>query len=270
MSGTVQERPKGSDGARVIKRYANRKLYDTRDSRYVTLQQIAAFVRAGEDVRIVDNTTKEDLTQLTLAQIIYEEEKKGTESGAERRPSAASLRSLIQRRGERLITSLRDGPMGKLVPRKDGEEGSVADDEADRSPIAGVATAGSSPTGAPAAAELPLDGEGRPSLAHAREAWEELQRLADGRIRALVGTALGHVHQLQGEIRRLQERIDELERRLSRRAAADSAAAATVGRSGYAEARTDLETQDGLESPAAELPRERSPEPRGSEPAGPA
>ena len=61
---------------RVIKRYANRKLYDTMHSRYVTLEQIADMVREGEDVRIVDNTTKEDLTSVTLAQIILEEEKR--------------------------------------------------------------------------------------------------------------------------------------------------------------------------------------------------
>src|SRR3954471_18958419 len=62
--------------ARTIKRYANRKLYDTRDSRYVTLDHIAAMVRAGDDVRVVDNTTRADLTTATLAQIIFEEEKK--------------------------------------------------------------------------------------------------------------------------------------------------------------------------------------------------
>jgi len=60
---------------RVIKRYANRKLYDTRESCYVTLPQIAEFVRAGEDVQIIDNRTKENLTSVTLAQIIYESEK---------------------------------------------------------------------------------------------------------------------------------------------------------------------------------------------------
>src|SRR6186713_2345053 len=61
---------------RVIKRYANRKLYDTQHSRYVTLDQIAAMIRTGDDVKIVDNKTKEDLTSVTLAQIIFEEEKK--------------------------------------------------------------------------------------------------------------------------------------------------------------------------------------------------
>ena len=62
---------------RIIKRYANRKLYDTEHSRYVTLDQISEMIRAGDDVKIVDNKTKEDLTTVTLAQIIFEEENKG-------------------------------------------------------------------------------------------------------------------------------------------------------------------------------------------------
>ena len=61
---------------RIIKRYANRKLYDTEHSRYVTLDQISEMIRNGDDVKIVDNKTKEDLTTVTLAQIIFEEEKK--------------------------------------------------------------------------------------------------------------------------------------------------------------------------------------------------
>ena len=75
---------------RTIKRYANRKLYDTRDSRYVTLDHIAAMVRAGDDVRVVENTTRADLTTATLAQIIFEEEKKTP------RLSVAGLRKIIQ------------------------------------------------------------------------------------------------------------------------------------------------------------------------------
>lgn len=60
-------------GSRVIKRYSNRKLYDTRSSRYVTLLQIAQMVRSGEEVQIIDNRTKEDKTEVTLALIISEE-----------------------------------------------------------------------------------------------------------------------------------------------------------------------------------------------------
>lgn len=62
--------------AKVIKRYQNRKLYDTQDSCYVTLEDIRDMIKQGEDVQIIDNATKEDLTSVTLAQIILEEERK--------------------------------------------------------------------------------------------------------------------------------------------------------------------------------------------------
>lgn len=60
----------------VIKRYANRKLYDTDSKRYVTLEDLAEFIRQGEDVRVVDHVTGEDLTSVTLLQVVFEEEKK--------------------------------------------------------------------------------------------------------------------------------------------------------------------------------------------------
>ena len=63
-------------GSILIKRYSNRKLYDTSRSCYVTLEEVAAMVRNGQDVVIIDNKTKEDLTTVTLTQIIFEEEKK--------------------------------------------------------------------------------------------------------------------------------------------------------------------------------------------------
>ena len=60
---------------RTIKRYANRKLYDTEESHYVSLQDIVELVRAGADVEVVDSRTGEDLTSVTLAQAMAEEEK---------------------------------------------------------------------------------------------------------------------------------------------------------------------------------------------------
>ncbi len=57
---------------RLIKKYGNRRLYDTTESRYVTLEELAAGVRGGNDVRVVDAQTGEDLTQHLLAQIILE------------------------------------------------------------------------------------------------------------------------------------------------------------------------------------------------------
>ena len=81
---------------KVIKRYSNRKLYDTERSKYVTLDEIAKMIKAGEEVTIIDNETKEDLTSVTLTQIIYEEEKR------ESRMPLSMLRNLIQTGGEAL------------------------------------------------------------------------------------------------------------------------------------------------------------------------
>lgn len=177
--------------ARVIKRYANRKLYDTRESRYVTLQQIAEYVRVGEDVQIIDNKTKEDLTNVTLAQIVYEQER-GKEP---ERNAARGLRDMIREGRERLLTSILDGPVGKLMPHPHEDS-----DKADKSERAEKA-------------DKPE--HKRSVLLSPKEALDELQRLADDRIRGLLGGALQHVQQLQTEVTRLQQRIEELETRLS-------------------------------------------------------
>ena len=61
----------------LIKKYANRKLYDTRTSRYITLEGIAQLVRDGHEIKVVDRDDGRDLTQLTLSQVVLEEEKRG-------------------------------------------------------------------------------------------------------------------------------------------------------------------------------------------------
>lgn len=78
----------------IIKRYQNRKLYDTQNSTYVTLDDIATMIKQGEDAKIIDNRTKEDLTSVTLAQIIFEEEKKNKSL-----LPLAALRRVIQEGG---------------------------------------------------------------------------------------------------------------------------------------------------------------------------
>lgn len=79
---------------KIVKRYANRKLYDTERSCYVTLEDIAAMIKGGEEVRVVDNKNGEDLTSVTLAQIIFETEKKNNFM------PLGLLRELIQNGGE--------------------------------------------------------------------------------------------------------------------------------------------------------------------------
>lgn len=63
---------------RLIKRYESRKLYDTEESRYVSLDEIAAWVREGQEIQVIDNATEADVTSQTLTQIILEEGRKGS------------------------------------------------------------------------------------------------------------------------------------------------------------------------------------------------
>lgn len=79
---------------RVIKRYTNRKLYDTKHSRYIKLDEIALMIKEGQDIQIIDNKTKADLTAVTMAQILVEEEKR-----QKRASGLPTLRSLIQQSG---------------------------------------------------------------------------------------------------------------------------------------------------------------------------
>lgn len=68
-----------SKKVKIIKRYQNRKLYDTQQSCYVTLDDIAKMIRANEEVMVIDNKTKNDITAATLTQIIFESEKKASQ-----------------------------------------------------------------------------------------------------------------------------------------------------------------------------------------------
>ncbi len=111
----------------LIKKYANRKLYDTRTSRYITLDGIAQLVREGHDIKVVDRDDGRDLTQVTLSQIVLSEEKRGparvVEAGGEMlhdRGQAlldyvkktlnvpADLRNQVERRREGLETMADD------------------------------------------------------------------------------------------------------------------------------------------------------------------
>ncbi len=61
---------------KIIKRYQNRKLYDTHQSCYVTLEEISQMIKNGDDLAVIDNNSKNDITQQTLTQLLYESERK--------------------------------------------------------------------------------------------------------------------------------------------------------------------------------------------------
>jgi polyhydroxyalkanoate synthesis repressor PhaR len=105
------EAPEGRKDPKVIKRYTNRKLYDTVESRYVTLDEIAQMIKGGAEVKVLDNRTKEDLTSVTLAQIIFEEEKKRSQM------PLGMLREIIRHGGEAVAVFYQDKVGNKLSER---------------------------------------------------------------------------------------------------------------------------------------------------------
>lgn len=115
----------------LIKKYANRKLYDTRTSRYVTLEAIAELVRDGHEIKVVDRETGHDLTQVVLSQIVLTEEKRGparlVDAGTE----------ALQERGQAFIDYVRKtlnvpAAMVGEVERRRGDLESMIDEAIDR------------------------------------------------------------------------------------------------------------------------------------------
>src|ERR1044072_5725891 len=96
---------------KIIKRYQNRKLYDTHESSYVTLDEIAKMIKGGEDLRVIDNKTKNDITAATLTQILYESERK-----AKTQPSVDLLKEIL-RHGDGFFSGFSQAKLGtELAP----------------------------------------------------------------------------------------------------------------------------------------------------------
>ena len=187
----------GKSQVRLIKRYGNRKLYDVEASRYVTLDGIRALVQAGEDVRVVDNDSGEDLTRVTFAQIIYEAEKKTNGGGGGL--SLPLLRRLVQfgdeavrdlrrgvERGREALESVREAAeerMQRLVGgRRKGKRGSSLLEEILEAP---------------------------------QRTFDDLQHRIDAQVRQSVERVTNHPA-LRGELKRIEQSLRQLEGRLGR------------------------------------------------------
>ena len=189
---------------RIIKRYANRKLYDTEHSRYVTLDQISEMIRNGDDVKIVDNKTKEDLTTVTLAQIIFEEEKKQRSF-----LPLNAMRNIIQSGGEWFAEAQRR--VQSILPgkRKDGE----ADEEVEGDPPE---------TDDGITDEAMVKKRSLASLRewveHSKHRLEEWQKQVDGKIRGTIegiSQSITPWASVNKDVRALADRIAELESKLA-------------------------------------------------------
>ena len=209
QAGAPSKEPK------VIKRYTNRKLYDTVESRYVTLDEIAAMIKEGVEVRIVDNRTKEDLTSVTLAQIIFEEEKKQNQM------PLSVLREIIRRPGESLtgfiqkevtprVASIREEAESRLdkLLRRD-ETGKKVDEPAPE----GVEA---QPQAEAQQGEAPAGGGIHPAelLKASQRALEEWQRRVDERVKHVVENLTGNLPALGRDMQALTQRLEELEKKL--------------------------------------------------------
>ena len=208
-------KPSYERSRRIIKRYSNRKLYDTRESRYVTLLQIADMVRAGEDVQIIDNASKEDKTEVTLALIISEELKSQPRS-----VPLGTLRDLIHQRGEKLLSQLREGPIARLIPGGPLDEKKEELMPDSQEPSAKIAT-----DAAPAKPDVAIGGpvgagagSGHNDAAGRSEAsqFEQWRHTIDERIRMIL-PSFGGYRDLQLKVEQLGRKVAELEAELARR-----------------------------------------------------
>jgi polyhydroxyalkanoate synthesis repressor PhaR len=118
----------------LIKRYANRKLYNTETSRYITLKGIAELLDEGEDVRVIDNETGDDITSVALSQILVDSERTNTAV------PKGLLSNILQRGGDALYGALRRGVdeagegigevrrnVRRLVSQREDESGRISD-----------------------------------------------------------------------------------------------------------------------------------------------
>ena len=189
---------------RIIKRYANRKLYDTEHSRYVTLDQISEMIRNGDDVKIVDNKTKEDLTTVTLAQIIFEEEKKQRSF-----LPLGAMRNIIQNGSEWFAEAQRR--VQSILPgkRKDGSDGE--EHEAAPPPVEAQDEHDEAAAKKRSVAAL------REWVDHSKARLEDWQKQVDGKVRGAIESVQHAVNPLAGvhkDVKALTERIAELESKL--------------------------------------------------------
>lgn len=196
---------------RIIKRYANRKLYDTEHSRYVTLDQISEMIRQGDDVKIVDNKTKEDLTTVTLAQIIFEEEKKQRSF-----LPLGAMRNIIQSGGQWFAEAQRR--VQSILPGKRKDDASP---EGEPAP----------PESAEGNDEAMVKKRSLQSLRewvdHSKQRLEEWQKQVDTKIRTTI-EGISLFASVNKDVRALADRIAELEAKLGDLEATEAKASASA------------------------------------------
>lgn len=184
----MSEAEQTSREPKVIKRYTNRKLYDTVESRYVTLDEIAEMVKQGVEVQIVDNRTKEDLTSVTLAQIVFEEEKKKNQM------PLSVLREIIRRPQDSLneITATVSQRVATFREEATHRIDKLLDREAEAEPLTPAAL-----------------------LTQSQKVVEAWQAKIDERVKHAIENVLGNLPALGRDLNALVQRIEQMEKRIS-------------------------------------------------------
>ncbi len=170
---------------KTVKRYPNRKLYDTGASRYITLEELGTFLRNGGEIRVLDSRSGEDITAVTLAQVLVGQEKRDQRSVPIQR-----LVGLLQSGGEFIqrtiatpVTSLR-GEANKTMQRIFGTD--------------------------------PVE-EVRELVLKTHKAYEDIQHRVDERLQTVLsaarnlGSLAAEIDALKTEVVALRERVARLE-----------------------------------------------------------
>ena len=197
---------------KVVKRYANRKLYATERSCYVTLDDISGMIKAGEDVQVVDNKSGEDLTTVTFAQIIFEGEKKNSVM------PLSLLRGLIQDGGDAIGHFYRDQVDQALAKAQDFRSATEKLQKEVEHRIENVSRVFKREDGNPGEEESAMTEEERHTViselvTRSQRTFEELQRNIDQAVKAPVG-AMSRYASIGREMDEIREKLSDLESRL--------------------------------------------------------
>lgn len=223
--------------SRVIKRYANRKMYDTSRSCYVTLEEVADMVREGLDVRVVDNKTKDDLTEVTLTQALLDTERRnrGSVPLSGLRHLISSGNDFLARRvaepvirvradAERTVTAWKDEAERTVSAWKSEAEKAaerVLHRKAEGEPVDEAEALRPSGEGGEPGSAVP-DGKSRATsrqrrpllIEQTQRVYDELQHRVDEQLRHAIA-ALGLVTHDHDTVARLEARIAALEARIA-------------------------------------------------------
>lgn len=192
----AEQKPEATDPSKepkVIKRYTNRKLYDTVESRYVTLDEIAEMVKQGMEVKVIDNRSKDDLTSVTLAQIIFEEEKKKNQM------PLSVLRHFIRHPGESLTGFIQEKVSPRVASIREGAQVEI-------NRLGSLFKREESSTEGTSALDL---------LKASQRAFEDWQRKLDDRVRQVAEGLVGNLPALGRDMQNLRQKLESLETKLA-------------------------------------------------------